>query len=241
MTPILKMEKVSASYAPFRALYDVDLEIAPGQAFGLLGQNGAGKSTIARVISGLVPASSGRISIDGRPARRLNAEQIRRLGILQVPEGRGVFSSLSVEENLKVALMAQPRSRRRSLLSELYDRFALLGERRRARAGTLSGGQQRLLALAPAFVAPPRLLIADEPSLGLAPNVLDEIYASLRDLKEAGVTLLISEQQTDKVLALVDLAAVVDHGRIVHTGAPAEALAVLEAGLSRHQRPVEGS
>jgi branched-chain amino acid transport system ATP-binding protein len=227
------MSKVSASYGPFRALYDVDLEITEGQAYGLLGQNGAGKSTIARVISGLVPVSGGAITIDGRPSRRLNAEQIRRLGVLQVPEGRGVFSSLSVEENLKVALMAQPRSRRRALLAELYGRFELLGERRRARAGALSGGQQRLLALAPAFVAPPRLLIADEPSLGLAPNILDDVYASLRELKDAGVTLLISEQQTDRVLGLVDLAAVVDHGRIVHTGAPAEALAVLEAGLGQ--------
>ena len=241
MTAILRMEEVSAAYGPFRALYDVNLEIEEGQAFGLLGQNGAGKSTIARVVSGLVPISSGRVLLDGRSARRLHAEQIRRLGVLQVPEGRGVFSSLSVEENLKVALMAQPRRRRRQLLSELYERFALLGERRRARAGTLSGGQQRLLALAPAFVAPPRLLIADEPSLGLDPSVLDQVYESLRELKDSGVTLLISEQQTVRVLDLVDRAAVVDHGRIVHSGAPSEALEVLEAGLNRRELPTDGS
>jgi branched-chain amino acid transport system ATP-binding protein len=233
MSVILSMEKVNASYGPFRALYDVDLEIAEGQAVGLLGQNGAGKSTIARVISGLVPITSGTMRIDGVAVRRWHAEQVRRHGVLHIPEGRGVFSSLSVEENLKVSLLAQPRSRRKALLQEVYDRFDLLAERRRVRAGTLSGGQQRLLSLAPAFVAPPKLLMADEPSLGLAPNILDEVYASLRALKEAGVTLLISEQQVDRILDLVDVAAVVDHGRIAHVGPPADALAVLEAGLSQ--------
>jgi branched-chain amino acid transport system ATP-binding protein len=144
-----------------------------------------------------------------------------------------------VEENLRVSLMAQPRKRRKQLLGEIYDRFSILGERRRARAGTLSGGQQRLLSLAPAFVAPPRLLIADELSLGLAPNVLDEIWASLEQLRASGVTLLIIEQQVDRILDLVDVASVVDHGRIIHTGPPADALSVLEAGL-RRQGGLEG-
>jgi len=169
MTAILSMEKVDAAYGPFRALYEVDLEVGEGTAVGLLGQNGAGKSTIARVASGLVPITSGTLSIDGRRIRRAHAEQIRRLGVLHIPEGRGVFSSLSVEENLRVALLAQPRARRKELLEAVYERFEMLADRRRARAGTLSGGQQRLLSLAPAFVAPPRLLIADELSLGLAP------------------------------------------------------------------------
>jgi branched-chain amino acid transport system ATP-binding protein len=233
MTSLLSMSHVSASYGPFRALYDVDLEIEAGQAMGLLGQNGAGKSTIARVLSGLVPVESGTLSIDGVRARRWSPEKARRHGVLHIPEGRGVFSSLSVEENLKVALLAQPRSQRKALLAQIYERFDLLAERHRARAGTLSGGQQRLLSLAPAFVAPPQLLIADEPSLGLAPNVLDEVYASLAALKAAGVTLLVSEQQVDRVLGLADVAAVVDHGRIVHVGDPDEALGVLEAGLSQ--------
>jgi len=237
MTAILSMEKVDAAYGPFRALYGVDLEVSEGTAVGLLGQNGAGKSTIARVASGLVPITSGTLCIDGQRIRRAHAEHIRRLGVLHIPEGRGVFSSLSVEENLRVALLAQPRARRKALLEAVYERFELLAERRRARAGTLSGGQQRLLSLAPAFVAPPRLLIADELSLGLAPNVLDDIYSSLRSLKASGVTLLIIEQQVDRILDLVDVASVVDHGRIVHTGAPAEALAVLEAGLTQGDGP----
>jgi len=238
VSSLLAMNQVSASYGPFRALYGVDLAIEEGQAMGLLGQNGAGKSTIARVISGLVPVETGSIVIDGEKARRWSPEKARRQGVLHIPEGRGVFSSLSVEENLKVSLLAQPRTKRKALLGEVYERFEMLGERRRARAGTLSGGQQRLLSLAPAFVAPPRLLIADEPSLGLAPNVLDEIYASLAALKAQGVTLLVSEQQVTRVLELVDVAAVVDRGRIVHVGPPDEALGVLEAGLSQRGRSV---
>ena len=237
MTPILEMNKLCASYGPFRALFDIDLVVEEGQAIGLLGSNGAGKSTIARVISGLVPVESGSFRIDGRDARRWPAEQIRRCGVLHVPEGRGVFASLSVEENLRVSLLAQPRRRRKELLEEVYDRFELLSERRRARAGTLSGGQQRLLSLATAFVAPPRLLVADELSLGLAPGILDELYASLRALRDSGMTLLISEQQVDRILDLVDIAVVVDHGRIIHAGPPAEAVAVLEASLSQGGGP----
>jgi len=237
VTPILEMRGVNASYGPFRALFDIDLVIEQGQAVGLLGSNGSGKSTIARVISGLVPVTSGSLWIDGTDATHWPAWQIRRHGVLHVPEGRGVFSSLSVEENLRVSLLAQPRRRRNDLLDEVYERFDLLSERRRSRAGTLSGGQQRLLALATAFVAPPRLLVADELSLGLAPAILDDLYGSLRALRDAGTTLLISEQQIDRILGLVDVAAVVDHGRVIHVGTPSDAVAVLEAGLAQGGRP----
>lgn len=231
-TPIVSLKDVTASYGPFRALFGVDLDIANGQAVGLLGANGSGKSTIARVISGLVPVDSGTFEIDGHDARRLHVERIRQAGISHVPEGRGVFASLSVEENLKVALLAQPRRERAGLLEQIFDRFELLAERRRDRAGTLSGGQQRLVALAPAFVVPPRLLLADELSLGLAPNILDELYASLASLRDQGTTLLITEQHIDRILDLVDTACVVEHGRIIHTGPPNEALGVLEASLA---------
>jgi branched-chain amino acid transport system ATP-binding protein len=240
-TPILSLEQITASYGPFRALFGVDLEVNEGHAVGLLGANGSGKSTIARVISGLVPVDSGRLRIDGRDARRWPAERIRQAGIWHVPEGRGVFASLSVEENLKVALLAQPRRQRSALLAQLFDRFELLAERRRDRAGTLSGGQQRLLALAPAFVVPPRLLLADELSLGLAPNILDELYASLADLRAQGTTLLITEQHIDRILNLVDTACVVEHGRIIHAGPPDQALAVLEASLASGGRGAESA
>lgn len=231
-SPILSLSKVTASYGPFRALFGVDVEIQAGRAVGLLGANGSGKSTIARVISGLVPVDSGAFKIDGADARRWPVERIRQAGIWHVPEGRGIFASLSVEENLKIALLAQPRSARAGLLEQLFDQFSLLAERRRDRAGTLSGGQQRLIALAPAFVVPPRLLLADELSLGLAPNVVDELYGSLASLRDQGTALLITEQHLDRILDLVDTACVVEHGRIIHTGPPSAALGVLEASLA---------
>ena len=233
MTPILELRHVSASYGPFRALFDVDVVIEEGAAVGLLGSNGAGKSTIARVISGLVGVDSGDVLLEGKRINRWSPEKIRRAGILQIPEGRGVFSSLSVEDNLRVALSLQKSSARKALLAELFERFPLLAERRRSRAGTLSGGQQRLLALAPAFVAPPRLLIADELSLGLAPGILDELYDSLGQLRAAGTTLLVSEQQTERIVNLVDSAVVVEHGRVLFAGEPQMAVAALEASLSQ--------
>jgi len=234
MTAVTELRGVSASYGSFRVLFDVDFQIDDGEAVALLGSNGSGKSTIARVLTGLVPVGEGRRLIDGRDASGWATWRIRRAGVLHVPEGRGVFSSLSVDENLRVGLLAQPRSARRRLLAETYGRFELLAERRRSRAGTLSGGQQRLLSLATSLVAPPRLLIADELSLGLAPMVLDEIYASLRDLRAAGCSLLVIEQQLDRALGLADRAVVVDHGRVIHSGPPESAIVVMEAGLAQN-------
>ena len=137
-----------------------------------------------------------------------------------------------MEENLRLSLLAQPRTQRKSLLDDIFDRFEILGERRRSRAGTLSGGQQRLLALAPAFVAPPRLLVVDELSLGLAPNVLDDLYVSLEQLHNQGTTLLISEQQVDRVLGLVETAAVVTHGAIRYFGPADSAREALEQAMA---------
>ena len=232
MSSLLDLKKVCASYGPFRALFDVDLSIGEGQAVGLLGPNGAGKSTIARVISGLVKVESGSMLFEGNDVTKARPEELRRAGIHHIPEGRGVFASLSVEENLRLSLLAQPRTQRKSLLDDIFDRFEILGERRRSRAGTLSGGQQRLLALAPAFVAPPRLLVVDELSLGLAPNVLDDLYVSLEQLHNQGTTLLISEQQVDRVLGLVETAAVVTHGAIRYFGPADSAREALEQAMA---------
>ena len=223
MTSALALKQVTASYGPFRALFDVTFAVEPGEVLALLGPNGAGKSTIARVVSGLVPATGGSVSVGGSDVTRRSATQIRRTGLLHVPEGRGVFSSLSVEENLKLELLAQPRSKRRMLLADAYERFAILNDRRGQRAGTLSGGQQRLLSLAGALVAPPKVLVADELSLGLAPNVLEEIYGSLTTLAEAGTAIVVIEQQIDRALELADRAVVIDHGRVLFSGSPLEA------------------
>lgn len=232
MTSALELSGVGASYGPFRALFDVDLSLAPGRTLALLGANGSGKSTIARVVSGLVPASTGVLRIGGADATRWSTVRIRRAGVLHVPEGRGIFASLSVEQNLTLALATESRRRRRTLVGEALERFAILGERRGQRAGTLSGGQQRLLSLAAALVDPPSLLVADEISLGLAPGVLDEVYAALGDLAAAGTALVIVEQQTDRAVAFADEAVVLVHGRVVFSGPPQEAAVVAASGMS---------
>lgn len=223
MSSALSLAGVDASYGPFRALFDVTFEVQPGEVLALLGPNGAGKSTIARVVSGLVPVTGGSVSVGEIDVTGRSATQIRRAGLLHVPEGRGVFSSLSVEENLKLELLAQPRPTRRRLLAEAYERFSILKDRRNQRAGTLSGGQQRLLSLAGALVAPPKVLVADELSLGLAPNILGEIYESLATLAKAGTALVVIEQQIDRALALADRAVVIDHGRVLFSGSPEDA------------------
>ena len=233
MSEALALRAVSAGYGPFKAIFDVSFSVAPGEVIALLGPNGAGKSTVARVASGLVPVTSGEVLIDGEEVTGRPANQIRRRGLLHVPEGRGVFGSLSVEENLKVAFLAQPRSIRRQCLAEAFARFPLLKERQSQRASTLSGGQQRLLSLAGALVAPPTVLVADELSLGLAPNVLDEIYGSLAELASRGTALVVIEQQIDRALALADRAVVISHGRIAYAGPAAEATAAAADHLGR--------
>jgi branched-chain amino acid transport system ATP-binding protein len=232
MTPVVELDAVSAAYGPFRALFDVSLALPEGTTMALLGPNGAGKSTVARVLSGLVPPSGGRVRLEGVDATGWSTVRIRRAGVLHVPEGRGTFSSLTVEQNLTLALSTLPRRRRRALVEAAYERFAILGQRRGQRAGTLSGGQQRLLSLAAALVDPPKVLVADEISLGLAPAVLDEVYAAIGELTAAGTAVLLIEQQTSRAVAAADVAVVLAHGRVAFQGPPAEAAAVLAAGIS---------
>ena len=231
MTSVLDLVDAHVAYGPFKALFGVDLSIDKGEAVALLGANGAGKSTVARVVSGLVPLSEGRLVLNGDDMTGAAAWRIRRAGVLQVPEGRGIFGSLSVEENLNIGLLMEPRARRRELLREAFDRFELLAERRSQRAGTLSGGQQRLLALAVALIDPPALLVADELSLGLAPGILDEIYASLAEHKRQGTSLLIIEQQTGRALDMADRAVVLSGGLVAYDGDPSDAASVAGAML----------
>lgn len=170
--------------------------------------------------------------LDGRDVTGSSTVRLRRSGVLHVPEGRGIFSTLSVEQNLRLALATNPRRRREQLVDEACARFAILGERRGQRAGTLSGGQQRLLSLAAALVDPPRLLVADEISLGLAPNVLDEVYAALEDLAARGSALVLIEQQTSRVLTIADAALVLVHGRVAFAGLPEAAAQFGAAGMA---------
>jgi branched-chain amino acid transport system ATP-binding protein len=233
---VLLLQHVCAAYGPYRALFDVSFSVPAGGIVALVGSNGAGKSTVARVVSGLVTASSGRVAFCGTDVTALPAYKIARLGMAHVVEGRGVFSSLTVEENLTLAF--RQRAGRRLLASNLeraYTAFTILGDRRRQMAGTLSGGQQRLLSLAKVLVVPPQVLIADELSLGLAPVVVDTVYDGLAEINRNGTALIVVEQQVSRVLELAGKAIVLDRGSVYYDGDPAGAGNAVEALMARRE------
>jgi branched-chain amino acid transport system ATP-binding protein len=233
---VLVLEHVSAAYGPYRALFDVSFSVPTGGIVALVGSNGAGKSTVARTVTGLVGATVGRISFGGHNITKLPAYKIARLGMAHVVEGRGVFSTLTVEENLTLAF--RQRAGRRLLpanLERAYTAFPILGDRRRHLAGTLSGGQQRLLSLAKVLVVPPKVLIADELSLGLAPVVIDSVYDGLREINRNGTALVVVEQQVSRVLELAIKAVVLDRGSVAYDGDPAGAGRAVEALLARRE------
>jgi branched-chain amino acid transport system ATP-binding protein len=217
--PILEMIGVRAAYGPYEALFDVSMRVLHGRALALVGANGAGKSTVARVVSGLVPTTGGVIRFDGRDVTGRSAHEIARLGLSHLTEGRSVFASLTVEENLTLAFRrAFGRRGVPAALEQAYDAFPRLGERRTQSAGTLSGGEQRMLALARVLVMHQQLLVVDELSFGLAPVVVDEVYAALERVLAAGTSLLLIEQHVDRALQLADDVVVLSKGRVVYDG-----------------------
>jgi branched-chain amino acid transport system ATP-binding protein len=217
--PLLELRNVSAGYGPFRAIFDVSLELAEGKVLALLGSNGAGKTTVARVCSGIVRPTSGEVFFEGVRINKHRPYRITRLGITHAPEGRSVFASLTVEENLSLSFRREfGRRGVADALGRAYDLFPRLGERRKQVAGTLSGGEQRMLSLARVLVHPPRLLIADELSLGLAPIVIDEVYRTLKAVRDAGTTLLLVEQYVGHALQIADEVAVLTKGRVEFHG-----------------------
>ncbi len=223
VAPLLELRDVSAGYGPFRALFDVSFGVREGAVVALLGSNGAGKTTVARVCSGLITPTSGRLLVDGVDVTGLKPFRIARLGITHAPEGRSVFASLTVEENLSLAFRAEfGKAAVGSALDRAFELFPRIGERRRQIAGTLSGGEQRMLALARVLVHPPRLLIADELSLGLAPIVVDEVYRTLVTIREAGAALLLVEQLVHHALALADDVVVLSKGQVSFCGPAGE-------------------
>ncbi|MCY3616845.1 MAG: ABC transporter ATP-binding protein [Acidimicrobiaceae bacterium] len=234
MTPILELRDVEAGYGPFRALFGVSLAVEAAEAVALVGANGAGKTTLARVASGLVAPSAGTVLVDGEEigSGRPSAWRFVRAGVAHAPEGRSVFASLTVEENLALSFhRAFGRAGLAGALDRAYELFPRLGERRTQVAGTLSGGEQRMLSLARVLVESPRLLIADELSLGLAPMIVDQVFETLGRIRAAGTALLIVEQQVGHALELCDRAAVMEHGLITWQGPSNEAGAVLESRL----------
>ncbi len=232
MAPILELRDVEAGYGPFRALFGVSLTVEPGEAVALIGANGAGKTTLARVASGLLAPSSGTVLVDGTGMAEAAAWRFVRTGVVHAPEGRSVFATLSVEDNLALSFQrAFGRGGLAGALHRAYELFPRLGQRRTQIAGTLSGGEQRMLSLARVLVESPRLLIADELSLGLAPLVVDQVFATLGRIREAGTALLIVEQQVGHALELCDRAAVLEHGLITWQGPAERAGAALESRL----------
>jgi branched-chain amino acid transport system ATP-binding protein len=231
--PALEVEHVCAAYGPYRALFDISFAVPAGGITALLGSNGAGKSTVARVVSGLMPCTEGSIRVSGADVTGDPAHRIARVGMAHVPEGRGIFSNLTVEENLVLAFRQRlGRKKTAEALAQAYEAFPILGERRKQRGGTLSGGQQRLLSLAKVLVAPPKLLVADELSLGLAPVVIETVYEGLRKINRAGTALLVVEQQVDRAVGLADEAVILEHGTVAYTGPSRGAKAAMEQILA---------
>ena len=216
---MLRLENVHAGYGPIAALRGLNLTVASGELVCLIGANGAGKSSTLRAISGLLPPSQGRIVFDGREIQAEPPAAILNAGIAHCPEGRRVFPHLTVEENL--AMGAYVRTDRRAIAADMAEvgrHFPILVERRRQMAGTLSGGEQQMLAIARALMAQPRLILFDEPSLGLAPTVVEMTFAIIADIRRRGTTVLMVEQNAYAALRMADRAYVMETGRIVLEG-----------------------
>jgi branched-chain amino acid transport system ATP-binding protein len=225
MVPMLSVEGLRSGYGRIEALHGVSIDVAAGEIVSLLGANGAGKTTLLRAISGVQPISGGRIRFEGRELDGLPAHRRVALGIAQVPEGRQVFAPLAVEDNRKRGAWTRRDASLAAELAMMYELFPLLAARRHASAGMLSGGEQQMLAISRALMAKPRLLLLDEPSMGLAPMLVEQILDTVRRLKQSGLTVLLVEQNARAALAIADRAYVVETGRIVASGSATELLA----------------
>lgn len=218
--PILELIDVHAAYGRIEVLRGVDLVVPRGAVMALLGANGAGKTTLLRVISGLMPLTSGDIHLGGMHISNPTPDALTRAGLTMVPEGRGVFPNLTVEENLWLSSFSGLQVEK--ILTDAYARFPRLKERRRQLAGSLSGGEQQMLSLARALASEPALLLLDELSMGLAPLIVENLYDSVAEIAERGVSILVVEQFAKSALRVADYAAVMHGGRIVDRGEPSE-------------------
>ena len=237
--PLLTVEDLDVRYGPSQALFGVSFEVGPGSVLAVLGANGAGKSTLARSVSGLVPASAGKVVFDGRAITGRPTHRIRKLGLTYIPEGRGIFPGLSVIDNLRMAVGQEKRGERAGAIEAAIELFPVLGLRRTQRAGSLSGGEQQMLALARALAVPPRLIIADEMSLGLAPLVAEQVFQSLETARQTGITIVLIEQFVHRALQLADSCVILTRGRVGWSGPASEARQeVLDRYLGEADQPV---
>jgi branched-chain amino acid transport system ATP-binding protein len=224
--PLLRVEGVVAGYGPVLVLRGVDLRVGPGQLVSLIGPNGAGKSTVLKAITGYVTPRAGTIRLSGRDITGMRADRLVPLGLTYVPQGRVVFPQMSVQENLDLgAFSVSAGARKREALERVYALFPRLAERRRQLAGTMSGGEQQMLAIGRGLMVSPRLLLLDEPSLGLAPRYVSLVFDTLATLKSQGLSMLVVEQNAAQVLALSDRAYLLELGRNRLEGSGAELLA----------------
>ena len=220
---MLSLAAVSAGYGSFQALFGVSLEVSRGEAVGVIGPNGAGKTTLMRVISGLIPMRDGMMTIEGHEIGGLPAHRVVELGIAHVPENRRLFPRLSVEENLRIgAFIPSARARFSERLDWVYSLFPRLKDRRSQLAGTMSGGEQQMCAIARALMSKPKVLLMDEPSAGLAPLVVQQVFDLVRKIRAEGLTVLIVEQNVQQVLDVVDRAYLLEVGAIKISGTAAE-------------------
>jgi len=222
---LLTLNDVRASYGDFQALFNTTLEIRAGEIVTLIGANGAGKTTTLRVISGLLRSQHGQLQFEGQDISRLPPHEIVIRGVSHVPEGRQLFPHMSVEENLALgAYIARVRPRLKDLMEEQFEFFPRLKERRKQLAGTLSGGEQQMVAIARGLMTAPKLLLLDEPSLGLSPKIVEEVFAKVQQIGKSGLTVLIVEQNVVDGLAISDRGYVVENGAITLQGNPKELL-----------------
>ena len=237
---MLKIENLHVNYGGIQALRGISLEVPDGKIVTLIGANGAGKSTTLRTITGLVKAASGSITFDGEELVGKSIDKIVTTGIAMSPEGRRVFPDMTVLENLKIgAYLRKDKAEIEKDLNWVYDLFPRLKERSWQLAGTLSGGEQQMLAVGRALMSRPKVLLLDEPSLGLAPLVVQDIFSIIKEINRQGVTVLLIEQNANMALKIADLAYVLETGNITMSGTGAELLAddrVKEAYLGKHQK-----
>ncbi len=235
---ILEVENLDVSYGTSQALFEVSLSVPAGSVLAVLGANGAGKSTLARTVSGLVRPGSGQVRFEGQDITGQPAHRIRKLGLTYIPEGRGIFPGLSVNDNLRMAVAQERRQARGEAIDLAIEHFPILGSRRTQRAGSLSGGEQQMLALARALAVSPKLVIADEMSLGLAPLVTESVFEGLAQACRAGITIVLSEF-VHRALAMADICIILSRGRVSWSGPADEAgQEVIDRYLGEVESPI---
>ena len=221
---MLKVDNINVYYGSIHAIKDISFEVCRGQIVSLIGANGAGKSTTLQTVSGLLHSKTGSIEFLGKSLAGVAPHRIVEHGLAHVPEGRRVFLQMSVEENLEMGAYTRPRSEISHSIADVYSRFPRLKERRKQIAGTLSGGEQQMLAMGRALMSKPQLLMLDEPSMGLSPILVDQIFDIIKELHRAGTTILLVEQNAQMALSIADRAYVLESGKIVLSGSGEELL-----------------